>query len=369
MNFSGAPALVIDEAAFRSYRIQTIFGVNNLTYRAVALLLVLFNGWDWYLDPVHAPQALAIRLAGAAVIIASGLVHGHLQRPALAPWFAKLRLLATATSISWALAVLDGGFVFGLSGLVIAFLGSSYVAIDRRDVFVLFLPALAAAVLTMLLCGLERFVFFNASIFLGLTLVIGWMLAVVLENSYRLAFHLEQALLRESRTDALTGAHNRRAMEEQARQLLPGVQRSGRPLSALMIDIDHFKRINDEHGHPVGDRAIRAVASCCQALLRGADRFGRWGGEEFLVLLPDAGIEQAIGTAERIREAVAGLEIEGAAGALRPTVSIGVASLAGVRDVDADWQSLVKAADEALYRAKSGGRNRVERAAEGILRA
>jgi diguanylate cyclase (GGDEF)-like protein len=351
-----------DEAGFRAYRIANIHAVDDAAFHFVALMLVLFNGWDWYIDPVNAPKALIVRLVGAVLIIASVYLQRRIQRAQLAPWIAKFRLLISAGSIATALSLLDQGFLVGISGLVAAVLGSAYVAVDRRDLFLLYLPALLSSVAIMLVSHLPRFVFVNALFFLALTLVVGWLLAAVLENSYRRAYQLEQALLRESRTDSLTGVDNRRALEEKARMALHQSQRSQRPLSVLLIDIDRFKAINDSHGHPAGDDVLRAVARQCRNLMRVSDHFGRWGGEEFLALLPDTLADQAAMLAERMRASIANTELRRGSAVLNCTVSIGVAGLhqPGSEDVDGLWATLVKAVDDAMYRAKAMGRNRVE---------
>jgi diguanylate cyclase len=178
-------------------------------------------------------------------------------------------------------------------------------------------------------------------------------------TTYRLARRLReqnQLLSEESRTDGLSGLLNRRYWEDAvagAFQRLPG---GGRPVSLLMLDIDHFKSINDEHGHPVGDEVIRSVAEILRASLRDGDVPGRYGGEEFGVLLPDTPAAGAAVIAERIRR-----RIEGAAltrSGLRATVSVGIAEL-GPQDVD--YTVGISHADRALYAAKERGRNRSER--------
>jgi len=149
--------------------------------------------------------------------------------------------------------------------------------------------------------------------------------------------------------DGLTGALTRRALLAAGEQELARWQRYGRPLSLLLLDIDHFKRINDGQGHLAGDRVLIDVVAVLGQTLRHADRLGRYGGEEFIMLLPETEAPAALLVAERMREAVA------RGGAC--TASIGVSSLqAGDRDLDA----LLARADAALYRAKAQGRNRVE---------
>jgi two-component system, cell cycle response regulator len=158
-----------------------------------------------------------------------------------------------------------------------------------------------------------------------------------------------------SRTDALTGLHNRRHLEERLGEFVSLARRHGEDLAAAMIDLDHFKRINDNGGHPAGDAVLRVTAERLRGILRAEDVLGRWGGEEFLALLPRTDAAGAQLAAERMRQAVAGQPIplpEG--GETRVTASIGAAT-----GVDHGAADLVRRADAALYEAKAAGRNRV----------
>jgi diguanylate cyclase (GGDEF)-like protein len=157
--------------------------------------------------------------------------------------------------------------------------------------------------------------------------------------------------------DELTGLGNRRHIEEALAQQLAQARRSGRPLALLMIDIDHFKRVNDSFGHLSGDQVLRQLAGCIRSRLRAQDLAGRWGGEEFLVILPETDAQGAAVVAEQLRQAVEGAPFTALDGTRMPlTVSIGRHAL------DRATEDLVGAADQALYRAKQNGRNRVEQA-------
>jgi diguanylate cyclase (GGDEF)-like protein len=354
---------------FRQYRIALIHASNKAAYLHVAALVLAFNAWDWFIDPRHALAALAVRVVGAALIVASGLLQ-HKAGAAFAPLAAKIRLLLTAATISVALALLDDGFLVGLPGLVIAMIGAAYSSIDKRDVLALFVPPLLLALAIMVFDGVDRFVFVNAACFLVLSLAVAWLLAGMLGASYHRAYVLEYALLRESRIDALTGVLNRRALEEQGKAALSLCQRHGQAFSVLMVDLDFFKDVNDRYGHPVGDQVLNALAGQCRRLTRGSDRFGRWGGEEFLAVLPETPVAQARGLAERMRKEIAQTGFEFGGDTQRVTVSIGVAGedLLEWTDTGETWSRLVKAADDAMYRAKAAGRNRVE-VDEGIASA
>mgnify|MGYP000467532716 CR=1 FL=1 len=170
-------------------------------------------------------------------------------------------------------------------------------------------------------------------------------------------------LLQMATTDALTGASSRRHFLQVAAREQERALRYGYPLSLMILDVDHFKRINDSHGHSAGDEALRVLVSSLRAALRDSDCVGRLGGEEFVVLLPQTGQVGALEVAERLRQRVAGLSVGTSGGAnLQVTVSIGVAEWQGRED---SIERLVERADSALYRAKDRGRDRVERAERG----
>lgn len=157
-------------------------------------------------------------------------------------------------------------------------------------------------------------------------------------------------------TDELTGIHNRRQIQAKGRKWFTQAREEGNPLCVLLLDVDHFKKVNDQLGHHVGDRVLTAVAQCIEEQLRSLDRVGRNGGEEFLVLLPDTLLNEAVEVAERIRQAVARLEIEGVPADHPIRISIGCAQY---KPEDDNLGELARRADEAMYEAKLAGRNRV----------
>jgi len=167
----------------------------------------------------------------------------------------------------------------------------------------------------------------------------------------------KDAAERAARVDSLTGVANRRAYSEAAEIELQRALRYRQPLAMLMVDIDHFKVVNDTHGHLAGDAALVSFARTLVQEVREVDMVGRWGGEEFAVLLPNSTAEDARRVAERMRQAVAASEMQLNGQVLRCTASFGVAEL-GANDITLG--GLQKRADDALYRAKRLGRNRVE---------
>lgn len=159
-----------------------------------------------------------------------------------------------------------------------------------------------------------------------------------------------------ARTDPLTGCHNRRSFVQFADVFHERVRRYDDPCAVIVMDIDHFKRVNDTHGHALGDLVIKALAETCLGSLRRADVFGRLGGEEFAALLPGNSVDSALEVAEKLRIALSQVAIavpEG--GTLHFTVSVGIAAM---NPADESPFEALNRADAALYRAKEGGRNR-----------
>lgn len=170
-------------------------------------------------------------------------------------------------------------------------------------------------------------------------------------------YKLKEEFRRQANTDSLTGLFNRRYFVEHAEREFKRAQRNGKPLTVISIDIDHFKHINDQYGHPVGDEVLIAVSKNLLPNLRSEDVLARIGGEEFAIVLPDTDIEQAAHIAERIRQQQDEIRLMGNwSGELTVQVSVGVAVKF---KEDSDFDVLFSRADKALYSAKNNGRNQV----------
>lgn len=167
-----------------------------------------------------------------------------------------------------------------------------------------------------------------------------------------------ELLLELSNTDHLTGLFNRRFMMEALDKEVQRNFRKGGTLSLIMLDIDHFKQVNDDFGHLQGDVVLQKVALQVRKELRSYDCAARYGGEEFVAILPDSSLKESVFVADRIRLAIQGTKFNGALDKLSLTVSLGVASFPKEHGLTSD--GFIKLADDALYRAKTNGRNRVE---------
>ena len=183
-------------------------------------------------------------------------------------------------------------------------------------------------------------------------LVIGLLTRMLIANR---RYHRE--LVRLADQDSLTALPNRRCTAEKATLALTAVTGRHRPVVTIaLIDLDHFKSINDKYGHALGDYVLKEFAKLASTALRGNDTLGRWGGEEFLLVLPDADVDSAVGTIHRIRSATSHMKLPEAARGLNVSFSTGLATRTkAVQSLD----DVIAAADVALYEAKSGGRNLV----------
>jgi diguanylate cyclase (GGDEF)-like protein len=201
----------------------------------------------------------------------------------------------------------------------------------------------------------QRFTRTHASDFLA---HLGVIASFCVENAVNRA-----RLLRSGFTDVLTGWHNRRYLAVRLNEELARARRHGAGLVCLMLDIDHFKRVNDNWGHAAGDAALREIAQRIESQVRASDIAARYGGEEFVILMPGTDVASALLLAERIRQAVAALPVALPDGStVTITTSIGISEIHPVPDVDelkTIGESLIARADVALYAAKSAGRDRV----------
>ena len=188
---------------------------------------------------------------------------------------------------------------------------------------------------------------------------IGWTIRFIILNAEKLEDELKRAqiqLQEQATTDSLTGIFNRRHFLELAEREFQRTLRYKDDLSLLMIDLDFFKKVNDHHGHAAGDKVLIGFTDICRKNLREIDIFGRLGGEEFAILLPQTSINEAKITAERLRSLVAQSDMDTGNQKLRMTISIGVASLKPEED---KLSAVLKRADDAVYEAKRNGRNQV----------
>jgi len=181
------------------------------------------------------------------------------------------------------------------------------------------------------------------------------LLAYLSGKYYRLVVQTERQLISLATTDPLTQLYNRRSMTELAQYEIVQRKRHGDPLSLVLADVDHFKQINDTHGHEMGDRVLTAISEVLRDGIREQDSVARWGGEEFLILMPQASLESARMVADRLREQVSQLKVSHAGQIVQVTMTFGVAC----HRLDDRLEQLIHRADMALYQGKDRGRDQV----------
>ncbi len=294
--------------------------------------------------PRHDGENLMVIVLSVSLSLAGGL----LQAPDA--WFVWLSSVLSAFCL-WRCAQVVGPMVQQELGPPAAYV----IVTPLRAVALLFLVRFAAAAAWPEGFGvpLRRDTPANVAV---LAFLMTFGLMVHLSLGLAVALRLMARLRQLSRLDSLTGLPNRRAADEVLVQLIDARDQLGQPASVLAVDVDHFKRVNDQHGHLVGDRALVHLAHLLQSAVRGGDVVARVGGEELLVLMPNTRQGEAAELAERLRARVEHHPLRVGTLEVPLTVSIGLAELR-LRDGMHDW---VDRADGALYRAKHLGRNRVE---------
>jgi len=349
------PEMSADErAAFRQAQAEQRDALVVPVVVAAVAMIAGFVGWDQLRDPGHLGPAAAVRLGGSAAVLA--LLAGVRQvaglpfrAQALVMYYAIYALqLAIGMALGHEAPLQMPGLLivmfFGVIGLPRA--GDSLVNV-----------ALAALSVPLVLPRrpLPADVVYAVAHF-STVVVLVWAACALLERMSAQSFAYRRRLQREASTDALTGLHNRREFEGGMVREMERARRLRVPLSLALIDIDFFKRINDRHGHDVGDGVLREVAATLRAGIRRSDLVARIGGEEFALVLLGTEPPGARVLLERLRRAVAALRVPAGADTVGCTISVGITDRV---DDDADWAALYKRADQALYAAKQGGRDRV----------
>lgn len=318
----------------------------------IAAGVLLFGLWDYATDPDKAHWTILLRV----VAVALGAVA---FRPGRLRWSAEQRCIYLYWMLSSTVIlcnfILRDGFLYGMVGTVAGVFFVSVIMLDNRT-FLLTVSVPFTLFLILSKLTVPAFVFYNGIVFYLLGTTIAFVNMTMVRFLRRKAALLEAELRRQATHDSLTGLYNRARINELALREMALAARHNRPLAVLMLDIDHFKAVNDTYGHDVGDQVIRALADICRAQLREIDHIGRFGGEEFVCILPETDRDAAAACAERLRAAMEDAHIDSARGQVRFTVSIGVAQYGDACD---SWEELLKNADNALYRAKQDGRNRV----------
>lgn len=319
------------------------------------LLLLLFALREVLFAQAGSHSGLWIRLSGAAVIVVQFLIF---KRLGLERYFRTTSLTVYCTffiTILLTMNVSQYGWAMGLPGLIITMMASVVVLIRGRDALCN-IPLALAGIGLMWTNEVRGLLLVNNTLYLLIGAASSVLFAYVLESIARTAFLSQLQLEQEAQHDYLTNLPNRRHLATLAQREIGRAQRFKRPLSVMLVDIDHFKTVNDQHGHDAGDQVIREMGQLLAQHMRASDTVGRHGGEEFAVLLPETAREEAMHLAQRLCAIVAKQRFM-ASGVHTPlTISVGVTAYEGGQQ---DWNDLLKQADAALYSAKQQGRDRV----------
>jgi diguanylate cyclase (GGDEF)-like protein len=317
---------------------------------AFSACVLIVGAWDYVANDGQSWESLLLRL----LLVVLGM-PGYTWRNNA--WTDASRWMLVYLTHSLALAVnaasLRHGLIQAMPVLVISMLVAGLVEARPRHCMVMLLP-------TLLFYGIAGAWTLTQAVWLaslatcGIAIMMAALISAANGALRRASLRREQQLLDACRFDSLSGAMSRAYLTELVERDMSVARRHGRPLAVAMLDIDHFKQVNDTHGHATGDRMIRALVDTCKNGLRHNDYIGRIGGEEFVCVMPETGASEALICAERMRTNFERLRLASPTGSVSATVSIGVAVMGGPDG----WDALLRDADAALYQAKNSGRNR-----------
>ncbi len=315
--------------------------------------------WDHFTDPVGAANTLGLRLLFLPVFLGIGLAFKFVRDYRLMSYIAVGGVVITEVLLVEIFGRLDKGMLLGIGGYMfycmvpmVGFLGLSLRFTVPYSLTCAALPHVIAT-----LGFAPDFPHLQYAVLIWPATVMTLVGYFATTMNYRRRYESERQLQRASDSDPMTGVANRRAFMPLLDQEAARFASSGRSFSLVMLDIDHFKSVNDTHGHRTGDRVICKLAELCREVVQQPDTVARLGGEEFAILLPNTDLVTATSLAERLRKLIEELTLTSEDGVeFRFTVSMGVAGYDGE---GASVERLMSAADRGLYQAKHSGRNRV----------
>lgn len=349
-----------DEATERRFDVWRASRLNDALSAPVAVGAVAmfsFLLWDWLLDPTQIYACIAIRTVGSvAMLWCAWTYRSRRLSPRALQAVGMLAVTSGTVTIAFTQYVLKDGFLYGPAGLALFPTVSAVVVTRARQAPLVNLPGFILVLVLLWVQGIDGFTRLNVTMFVGTGIFASFILALALEHTARYGFQLELKLEELAHLDPLTGIANRRRLEDRAREEVERARRFNRPLSLMIMDLDHFKGVNDRHGHPFGDKVLRTLADVGRANLRQTDLFARVGGEEFVVLMPETTPDTAAHIAERLRSQLSATQVTEEGVTTTVTLSIGISAYGP----DAQTvEALMAQADRALYAAKDQGRNRV----------
>jgi diguanylate cyclase (GGDEF)-like protein len=321
----------------------------------LAVGVLVFIAWDFWLDPKTASKLLWLRLGVAGAVVACALIWVPRASERTTRYIVCVLVLMVGLTISTAGLVLERGVEFGAPGMVLLPLLFAYYSVPERMFWLINSIGLAYTVGGALWLKVPNAAVINLLVYYVLSFWVGYTAFRLMKSQQRRLLKAELKLSREARTDELTALANRRLLFEQGPKLLALAEREHAPVTVAVLDLDHFKSINDRFGHEIGDEVLRVISDALRKTLRVSDLLARSGGEEFVAVLYNCEGHEAKLSAMRMLEAVQRVQVPTLPIRQGFTVSIGIATFP---EHGRDWPSLLKRADDALYEAKRAGRAR-----------
>jgi diguanylate cyclase (GGDEF)-like protein len=347
------PASVLSEARINSGKVfgRLMIMVAWAGAATHAVFLVAFAWFGWY-------ALMLANVFSMTLFVGIGIALRRTRHTRLLANLAMVEVIVHAALATLCLGW-DSGFHFYLMAAVAVFaVGNNLKAVARWVTLIL----VAGCYVGLRAVTHELTPWYAVSAPVLHTLEYSNIIAMVVLLAVGASVHLSAVIQGERRlmlladTDPLTGLANRRLWLDAAGKACHALRRNGVPFSVLIVDVDHFKAVNDRHGHAGGDEALRIIGHTLQRGLRGIDSISRWGGEEFAIVLAGARREDAMRVGEGLRRQVAALDLHLRSGPVRLSVTVGAAQAVAGEDV----MDVVQRADVALYHGKAAGRNRVE---------
>jgi diguanylate cyclase (GGDEF)-like protein len=367
--FGGVGRKLTAEALLRRARqrrqIQGMVGVSYVIDAVILLIYAYAGTVPATIGPAFAICGL-VSVTGYILLSESGFTERFKDHYFVAPQ----SIISMIIMLAFTYIAPQVGVMF-LCALFVVFTFSSLRSTSRQTILVWTVMTMGLAGLFLLTdkpismphgTYLERFATMMVfALTIGRCMFLGIFSSAMRESLYKSGLALKEAYRRIeelAELDDLTGSLNRRCIMRFLDDEISRAHRTGSPCSVSLIDLDWFKRINDTHGHPIGDEVLKTFAITVFANIRSVDRFGRYGGEEFLLVLPDTPEHVAAGLLDRLRAIIADLDWSAFSSGMQVTVSAGVATL----EADETPDAFLARADAALYKAKAQGRNRIARA-------